>query len=106
MSLATYTGKVYNYNMVQRQKKHWARALSDAINRVTTAAAAIALCGLGGYWLDAKLGTDRWLTVIGVLLGVATGMKVMWDKMQATETTISRDDSQDKDKDKDKEELT
>ncbi|MGS0765811.1 AtpZ/AtpI family protein [Syntrophomonas curvata] len=84
--------------MTQSQKKHWARALSDAINMVTTTAAAIGLCGYGGYWLDNKLGTDRWLTVIGVLLGVATGIKVMWDKMSTSQTTISNNKSQDKDK--------
>jgi len=83
--------------MAQGQKKHWARALSDAINMVTTTAAAIGLCGYGGYWLDNKLGTDRWLTVIGVLLGVATGIKVMWDKMSTSQTTISRTQSNDKD---------
>jgi F0F1-type ATP synthase assembly protein I len=84
--------------MTQGQKKHWARALSDAINMVTTTAAAIGLCGYGGYWLDMKLGTDRWLTVIGVLLGVATGMKVMWDKMSTNQNTFPGDKSQDKDK--------
>lgn len=66
-----------------QQKKHWARALSDAINLVTTIAASIGLCGVGGWWLDGKFGTDPWLTVLGVLLGVATGMKVMWDKLMA-----------------------
>ena len=84
--------------MAQRPKKHWARALSDAINMVTTTAAAIAICGYGGYWLDNKLGTDRWLTVLGVLLGVATGIKVMWAKMSTSQTTFSRNDSEDKDK--------
>lgn len=86
------------YNMTQGQKKHWARALSDAINMVTTTAAAIGLCGFGGYWLDNKLGTDPWLMVLGVLFGVATGIKVMWDKMSTNQTTFSRDESQDKDK--------
>ncbi|HZJ84794.1 MAG TPA: AtpZ/AtpI family protein [Syntrophomonadaceae bacterium] len=68
--------------MTQQNKneKHWAKALSDAINLVTTIAAAVALCGIGGWWLDGKFGTDPWLTVIGVLLGVATGFKAMWDK--------------------------
>jgi F0F1-type ATP synthase assembly protein I len=84
--------------MTQRQKKHWARALSDAINMVTTTAAAVAICGYGGYWLDGKLGTDRWLTLLGVLLGIATGIKVMWDKMSTSQTTFSREESQDKDK--------
>lgn len=67
--------------MTEKKKKNWARALSDAINMVTTAAAAIGLCGYGGYWLDGRLDTSPWLTALGVLLGVATGIKVMYDKM-------------------------
>lgn len=67
--------------MAQRRKSNWVRALSDAINLVTTAAAVIGLCGYGGYFLDQKLHTS-YLTMIGVLLGVATAIKVMWDKMQ------------------------
>ncbi len=72
-------------------KKHWAKALSDAINLVTTIAAAVGLCGLGGWWLDGKLGTDPWLTVLGVFIGIATGMKVMWDHIQAEDPRKSND---------------
>lgn len=84
--------------MTQRQKKHWARALSDAINMVTTTAAAIALCGLGGYWVNTKLDANGWPIVVGVLLGVATGIKVMWDKMMADQNTSSQDESQENDR--------
>lgn len=28
---------------------------------------------LGGHWLDGKLGTDPWLGLLGLLLGVAAG---------------------------------
>lgn len=72
-------------------KKHWARALSDAINLVTTMAAAVGLCGLGGWWLDGKLGTDPWLTVLGVFIGIATGLKVMWDFIQAQDSKGNTD---------------
>ncbi|MGI6452564.1 MAG: AtpZ/AtpI family protein [Syntrophomonadaceae bacterium] len=64
-----------------QKKKHWAKSLSDAINLGTTIAAAVAIGCLGGRWLDAKLATDPWLTVVGCLLGVATAMKVMWERV-------------------------
>ena len=35
---------------------------------------AVLLLGLGGRWLDARLGTSPWLTTIGLLLGVVVGM--------------------------------
>ncbi|NLB88128.1 MAG: AtpZ/AtpI family protein [Syntrophomonadaceae bacterium] len=76
-----------------QQKKHWARALSDAINLVTTIAVAVGLCGLGGWWLDGKLGTEPWLTVLGVLLGVATGFKSMWDKLMAESSSSKKRDT-------------
>jgi ATP synthase protein I len=30
---------------------------------------------LGGRWLDGKLGTDPWLMLLGLLLGVAAGFR-------------------------------
>lgn len=35
---------------------------------------ALAVCGLPGIWLDKKLGTGPWLTLVGVLLGIALGL--------------------------------
>jgi len=64
-----------------QKKKHWARSLSDAINLATTVAAAVAIGILGGRWLDGRFDTEPWLTVIGCLFGIATGMKAMWDKL-------------------------
>lgn len=67
-----------------KQNKHWARALSDAINLATTVAAAVAVGYFGGRWLDNRFDTDPWLAVAGFLLGVATGIKVMWDRAMAS----------------------
>ena len=36
--------------------------------------ASICLMALLGWWLDGKLGTTPWLTIVGSLLGVAIGM--------------------------------
>jgi ATP synthase protein I len=30
---------------------------------------------LGGRWLDGKLGTDPWLMILGLLLGVVAGFR-------------------------------
>jgi F0F1-type ATP synthase assembly protein I len=30
---------------------------------------------LGGRWLDGKLGTDPWLMIVGLLLGVVAGFR-------------------------------
>jgi F0F1-type ATP synthase assembly protein I len=36
--------------------------------------AGLVLGGLGGRWLDQKLGTEPWLTITGLLLGFVVGM--------------------------------
>ncbi|NLJ71702.1 MAG: AtpZ/AtpI family protein, partial [Syntrophomonadaceae bacterium] len=37
--------------------------------------------GIAGWWLDGRFGTGPWLTVLGVLIGTATGFKIMWDRL-------------------------
>jgi F0F1-type ATP synthase assembly protein I len=63
-----------------QQKKHWARSLSDAMNLATTVAACVALGYFGGRWLDVKFDTQPWLTLVGFLVGVASGIKAMWQR--------------------------
>jgi F0F1-type ATP synthase assembly protein I len=36
-------------------------------------AVAVVLFFLGGRWLDAKLATDPWLTLVGSMVGIAVG---------------------------------
>jgi F0F1-type ATP synthase assembly protein I len=36
--------------------------------------AGLVLGGLGGLWLDEKLGTDPWLLLTGLLAGFVVGM--------------------------------
>jgi len=69
--------------MPEKKNKHWAKALSDAINLVTTIAAAVGFCGYGGFWLDQRYGTSPKFTAIGVILGIGTAIKVLWDRMMA-----------------------
>ncbi|MFY9324528.1 MAG: AtpZ/AtpI family protein [Syntrophomonadaceae bacterium] len=82
-----------------KRNKNWVRSLSDAINMATTIAAAVALGYFGGRWLDTRFDTEPWLTVAGFLLGVATGIKVMWDRAMAGGSTYTtrRDDDSSKD---------
>jgi ATP synthase protein I len=72
-----------------KANKHWIRSLSDALNMGTTIAASVALGYFGGRWLDTRFDTEPWLTVAGFLLGVATGIKVMWDRAMASGGTYS-----------------
>ena len=42
------------------------------------------LVGLfGGRWLDGKLGTGHWLTMVGLGFGIATGARFVWRALQA-----------------------
>ncbi|WP_061213087.1 AtpZ/AtpI family protein [Syntrophomonas wolfei] len=66
--------------MAEKGSKNWVKGLSDAINLATTVAAAVALGYFAGKWLDGKFDTEPWLTVAGFMLGVATGIKAMWEK--------------------------
>lgn len=72
-----------------KKKTHWAKSLSEAINLGTTVAAAVAIGYFAGRWLDGRFDTEPWLTVAGFLLGVATGIKVMWEKAAVNSKTPS-----------------
>ena len=43
---------------------------------------AVALWGGIGWWIDARLGTGAWFTVIGALLGNAAGIYLVWLRAQ------------------------
>jgi len=61
-------------------RKGWQRALGNALSMATNMAAAIALGYFAGKYLDNKLGTEPWLTLLLFLLGVATGLKIVYDR--------------------------
>jgi ATP synthase protein I len=50
------------------------RQLGPLLGMGTMLAASITLGVLGGYWADGKLGTKPWLTLGGLLLGLAVGV--------------------------------
>lgn len=64
-----------------KPKYGWVRGLSDAVNLATTAAASVGLSLFAGWWLDRRFDTEPVFVALGALIGVATAIKVMWDKM-------------------------
>ncbi len=59
---------------------NWAKALGKALSMATTFAAAVALGYFSGSYLDSRFGTTPYLMLVTLLLGVATGLKIMYDQ--------------------------
>lgn len=43
----------------------------------------------GGHWLDERLATRPWLTLVGLLLGLAAGFKSLFQVARREQTRIS-----------------
>jgi ATP synthase protein I len=54
-----------------KQLKQFARLASVGIELVISTVLGM----LGGRWLDSKLSTEPWLTLVGLLLGVVAGFR-------------------------------
>lgn len=65
---------------MSRKTSNWVRALGDALSLATSFAAAVALGYFLGKFLDARLGTGPYLMLVMMLLGVAAGLKMMYEK--------------------------
>ena len=59
---------------------NWAKSLGNALSMATSFAASVALGYFAGNYLDSRLGTAPYLMLILLLLGVATGLKIMYDQ--------------------------
>jgi ATP synthase protein I len=46
----------------------------------------------GGRWLDHRLGTHGWLTVIGFMFGVAEGFNILWKAARRLREETERED--------------
>ncbi|MDD4802743.1 MAG: AtpZ/AtpI family protein [Syntrophomonas sp.] len=64
-----------------KKKQSWVKPMSNAINLGTSVAAAIGLGLFGGNWLDERLGMGYLFTLLGLLLGIITAGKIMWQHM-------------------------
>jgi ATP synthase protein I len=50
---------------------------------------------LGGRWLDGKLGTDPWLMIVGLLLGVVAGFRSLIRTARRANQDASRENADD-----------
>jgi ATP synthase protein I len=73
-------------------KQNWPRALADAMNLATSVAGAIALGYFGGRWLDGRYDTGPWLSIAGMLFGMLTAGKMMWQRLMTESRKTSSDD--------------
>jgi ATP synthase protein I len=55
-------------------------------------AVAVTIGLLGGWWLDKKVGWTPWLTVVGLLLGVAAGFNVLFKAARKLREETERDE--------------
>lgn len=49
---------------------------------------------LGGLWLDKKLGTGGWVTIVGFLFGVAAGFNILFKAARKLREDTEREDRQ------------
>ncbi len=63
--------------MARKPGENPLKYLNYALSFGITTVLAIGLGFLGGQWLDSRLGTTPWLAMVGALLGIATGFKIM-----------------------------
>jgi F0F1-type ATP synthase assembly protein I len=55
------------------------------------------LVGLfAGRWLDQKLGTHQWLTLVGVGFGIAAGARTVWRALQRANREALEQEEQDR----------
>lgn len=62
-----------------KQLKRFARLASVGIELVISTVLGM----LGGRWLDSKLSTEPWLTIVGLLLGVIAGFRSLYQTARA-----------------------
>lgn len=71
--------------------RRWVRGRAGEASSVSlmhlglTYAASVALYGLGGWWLDGRLGTLPLFTLLGVLLGASAGFLWIYREVQRAE---------------------
>jgi ATP synthase protein I len=64
---------------MSKPQKNWAKSLGSALSMATGFAAAVGFGYYAGKWLDSRFHTAPYLMLLMILLGVATGIKMMYD---------------------------
>ena len=49
---------------------------------------------LGGRWLDGKLGTEPWLSIVGLILGVVAGFRSLYQTAKSQNRKLSETGSE------------
>jgi F0F1-type ATP synthase assembly protein I len=62
-----------------------------------TYALAIIMYGLGGWWLDGRLGSEPWFTILGVALGAVGGFVWVYREVMR-DSAVSRNKKEEEDK--------
>jgi len=65
---------------MEKRRGNWAKSLGNAVSMAASFAASVALGYFAGSYLDSRLGTAPYLMLILLLLGVATGLKIMYEQ--------------------------
>ena len=60
---------------------------------------AIIVCLLAGWWLDGKLGTGPWLTVVGVLIGSVAGFRAVYRAAKVMQKQAEREAAEERKQD-------
>lgn len=76
------------------------KSLGLAFTLATHMASAVAVGYFLGAFLDKLLGTKPWLSVIFLIFGVATGIKMMYETAFSEEMTASEQESSDSERKK------
>ncbi len=69
------------------------RYLGLAFNFGISLALAMAIGYFGGRWLDGRLGTEPWFALVGLVLGVVAGFRILFREVLKAEKPPTRDDS-------------
>lgn len=65
---------------MEKRSGNWAKSLGNAVSMAASFAASVALGYFAGSFLDSRLGTEPYLMLILLLMGVATGLKIMYEQ--------------------------
>ncbi|MDR3203478.1 MAG: AtpZ/AtpI family protein [Deltaproteobacteria bacterium] len=86
-------------NEVQKKKTRPSfgliKAMSTASSIGLSLVIAIVLGFVTGWWLDSRLGTKPWLTLIGLLMGIAAGFKNVFILTERLEREAKSNDEDD-----------
>lgn len=56
-------------------------------------AVSVVLGMLGGWWLDGKFGWSPWLTIAGMVMGVAVGFNLLFKTVKELNKELEQDET-------------